>query len=239
MQTLHLALSTASAGWPCPTQHCTSRRPRPVHAWHAWPTGVRQQAPTAVASLADARRCDQLTQTPAMTLAAPLDAADPAAATTARLPAARPSLRSQPSRRCAERAALTSARPLGCQEPASSCAARRFTGAAWRRAARRARPPTLPARAGAPGAAHGFFGRGRASTSRAVGAAPAAALLAGTGKAWPGGACRRGAAVRRRPGRSHAPAQRSTTTARRRLALLGCMCAPPPCRVTGTDLQCW
>jgi len=240
MQTLHLALSTASAGWPCPTQH-----PAPLAAPALRTLGMPGQLacgskhrPPRPASLAHLR-CDQLTQTPAMMLAAPLDAADPAAATTARLPAARPSLRSQPSRRCAERAALTSARPLGCQEPASSCAARRFTGAAWRRAARRARPPTLPARAGAPGAAHGFFGRGRASTSRAVGAAPAAALLAGTGKAWPGGACRRGAAVRRRPGRSHAPAQRSTTTARRRLALLGCMCAPPPCRVTGTDLQCW
>jgi len=68
-----------------------------------------------------------------------------------------------------------------------------FTSLAWPRAARRARPLTARVRAGAQGAAHGFFGRGRASTSRAVGGAPAAALLAGTGKAWPGGACRRGA----------------------------------------------
>lgn len=151
MQTLHLALSTASAGWPCPTQH-----PAPLAAPALRTLGMPGQLacgskhrPPRPASLAHLR-CDQLTQTPAMTLAAPLDAADPAAATTARLPAARPSLRSQPSRRGTERAALTSGRPLGCQEAASSCAARRFAGLAWPRGARRARPPTLAGQGGCP-----------------------------------------------------------------------------------------
>jgi len=138
MQTLHPALSTASAGWPCPTQHCTSRRPRPVHAWHAWPTGVRQQAPTAVASLADARRCDQLTQTPAMTLAAPLDAADHASchdcAPSRRAPlpplAAQPPLRRA---RCTHQRAppgLPGASELVCRTPLHR------RGVAARRAAR-------------------------------------------------------------------------------------------------------
>jgi hypothetical protein len=148
MQTLHPALSTASAGWPCPTQHCTSRRPRPVHAWHAWPTGVRQQAPTAVASLADARRCDQLTQTPAMTLAAPLDAADHASchdcAPSRRAPL--PPLAAQPPRhraRCTHQRAppgLPGGSELVCRTPL------RRLGVAARRAARPAPDACRPGR---------------------------------------------------------------------------------------------
>jgi hypothetical protein len=56
---------------------------------------------------------------PPTTLAAPLDVADQAAATAARLPAARPFLCSQPSCRCDEDAALPSGRPLDYQGPAS------------------------------------------------------------------------------------------------------------------------